>query len=109
MSGGRMESPVGRRFAEVNKEWWLLLSLLIIAAVLNVISYQNQMLLGLYTLPTLFSAYFYGRRHATLTALASVVLVGILYGLGWPAWLARSAWYEVTVWGATLLVIGYAV
>ncbi len=104
-----MESPVARRLAEVNKEWWLLLSLLIIAAVLNLLSYQNQMLLGLYTLPTLFSAYFYGRRHATLTALASVALVGILYGLGWPAWLAKSTWYEVTVWGATLLVIGYAV
>jgi hypothetical protein len=25
----------------------------------------------LYTLPTLFSAYFFGRRHATLTAFAS--------------------------------------
>ena len=33
------------------------------------------MLLSLYTFPTLFSAYYYGRRHATLTAVASVLLV----------------------------------
>ncbi len=104
-----MESPIARRLAEVNKEWWLLLSLMIIAAVLNVLSYQNQMLLGLYTLPTLFSAYFYGRRHATLTALASVVLVAVLYGLGMPRWLAHTKWYEVTVWGALLLLVGYSV
>lgn len=104
-----MKSPLARRFAEVNKEWWLLLSLLIIAGVLNVLSYQNQMLLGLYTLPTLFSAYFYGRRHATMTALGSVVLVAILYALGMPSWLAQSRWYEVTVWGALLLLVGYSV
>jgi hypothetical protein len=104
-----MKSPLARRFAEVNKEWWVLLSLLVIAGVLNVLSYQNQMLLGLYTLPTLFSAYFYGRRHATMTALASVALVAILYALGMPSWLAQSTWYEVTVWGALLLVVGYAV
>ncbi len=104
-----MKSPLARRFAEVNKEWWVLLSLLIIAGVLNILSYQNQMLLGLYTLPTLFSAYFYGRRHATLTALASVVLVGVLYALGMPDWLAQSRWYEVSVWGALLLLVGYSV
>ncbi len=104
-----MKSPLARRFAEVNKEWWVLLSLLIIAGILNVLSYQNQMLLGLYTLPTLFSAYFYGRRHATMTALASVILVAVLYSLGMPAWLAQSRWYEVSVWGALLLLVGYAV
>lgn len=104
-----MKSPVVRRFAEVNKEWWLLLSLVVIAAVLNLLSQRNDMLLGLFTLPTLFSAYFYGRRHATLTAFASVLLVVIGYCLGTPAWLAQSRWYEVTVWGSLLVVTGYAV
>lgn len=104
-----MKSSMARRLAEVNKEWWLLLSIMIIAGVLNIISSQNQMLLGLYILPTLFSAYFYGRRHATMTALASVVIVGVLYGLGMPAWLAKSPWYEVTVWGGLLLLVGYSV
>jgi hypothetical protein len=104
-----MKSPVVRRFAEVNKEWWVLLSLVVIAAVLNLLSQRNEMLLGMFTLPTLFSAYFYGRRHATLTAFASVLIVVIGYYFGTPAWLAQSHWYEVTVWGALLVVTGYAV
>lgn len=104
-----MKSPAVRRFAEVNKEWWLLLSLVVIAAVLNLLSQRNEMLLGLFTLPTLFSAYFYGRRHATLTALASVLIVVIGYYFGTPLWLAQSHWYEVSVWGALLVVTGYAV
>ena len=36
---------------------------------------SQQMLLGFYTLPTVASAYFYGRRHATLTAFGCVLLV----------------------------------
>ena len=36
------------------------------------------MVLYFYTLPTVASAYIYGRRHATLTAFASVLLVVLL-------------------------------
>ena len=35
----------------------------------------QRMVLSLYVLPTIASAYFYGRRHGTLTAFASVLLV----------------------------------
>ncbi|MBW2130659.1 MAG: hypothetical protein JRH13_15005 [Deltaproteobacteria bacterium] len=62
---------------EVNKELWLILSMMIIMGIMNYLLTSQRMLLGLYTLPTLFSAYFYGRRHATLTALASVILVSL--------------------------------
>jgi uncharacterized protein (UPF0147 family) len=103
------------RFAEVNKEWWLLLSLFVIAALLNSFGSLNQMLLGLYVLPTLFSAYFFGQRHATLTALASVFLVvlGLLvheYILSPQPNLALtdSAWYQVAMWAGILILCGYA-
>ena len=36
------------------------------------------MVLSFYTLPTLGSAYLYGRRHATLTAFGSVLLVCLM-------------------------------
>src|SRR5437870_1416596 len=78
-ASAKMPSPVSpvrrftaasvRRFADVNRELWLLLSLFLLAALLNSMLDSHRMLLGLYTLPTLFSAYVYGRRHATLTAL----------------------------------------
>ena len=66
------------KLMEVNKELWLILSLLVLAGIMNYLVTAQRMVLGFYTLPTLFSAYFYGRRHATLTAFASVFLVGLM-------------------------------
>jgi hypothetical protein len=60
---------------DVNKELWLILSICGIAGMLNYLVVSHRMVLGFYTLPTLFSAYWYGRRHATLTAFASVLAV----------------------------------
>lgn len=104
-----------RRLSEVNRELWLILSMLVIAALLNSLLTMHRVLLGLYVLPTLFSAYFYGRRHATLTALASVCLVFLvtyfnpaLFGVQAGVTLAESRWFDIAIWGGTLLVIAYA-
>ena len=64
-----------RQFQDVNKELWLLLMMFSILAGLNYLVASDRMMLGFYVLPTVFSAYFFGRRHATLTALASILLV----------------------------------
>src|SRR2546421_373197 len=104
-----------RRLAEVNKEWWVLLGLLVVAAVLNYFAALNQMLLGLYTLPTLFSAYLFGRRHSILTAFASVftaISIFLLHGFlstgeGWDL-VTANHWYEIAVWGGILVVTAYA-
>jgi len=50
--------PLRDRLAEVNKELWLVLSLFVITAILNFVVAPHRILLGLYALPTLFSAYF---------------------------------------------------
>jgi putative nucleotidyltransferase with HDIG domain len=103
--------PVLSRLSEVNREVWLVLSLLVISAIANLLVISNEMVLAFYTIPTVFSAYFYGRRHATLTATASVLLVVLvsLFGsrFGLPA-LGQSAWVKVAVWGGTLIITGYA-
>ena len=59
----------------VNKELWVVLSLFAIALLLNQVIAAQRMVLSFFVLPTIASAYFYGRRHGTLTALASVLLV----------------------------------
>jgi hypothetical protein len=46
-----------QRLAAVNQELWLILSLFIIAALLNWLLDSERTILGFYTLPTLFSAY----------------------------------------------------
>jgi hypothetical protein len=110
----RIKASVVGRLGEVNKELWLILSLLILAAVMNYLVTANRMVLGFYTLPTLFSAYFYGRRHATLTAFASVFLVGLLSHYN-PSLFAEmpetqfveGRWYDLTAWAGILVVTAY--
>lgn len=112
-----IRSSVLDNLAEVNKELWLILSLLIITAVINYLLIGQRMLLGLYTLPTLFSAYFYGRRHAILTAFASAFIVGLLAHLNPGIFsevkapgpqFVESRWYDITAWAGILVVTAYA-
>ena len=71
-----------------------------------------NMVLAFYTLPTVFSAYHYGRRHATLTAFASVLLVVLLVWAN-PIIVQNATrfqgeqWLDIVVWGGILLVTGY--
>lgn len=101
------------RLEAVNKELWIILSLFLIAAILNFAVASPRMVLVLYTLPTLGSAYFYGRRHATLTAVASVLLVALLSvtapGIlaGPPQAPGATPWLDVLMWGCVLILNGY--
>ena len=103
-----------RELERVNKELWLVLSLVVIAWFLNSTVTSQRMLLGFYTLPTVVSAYLYGRRHATLTALASVLLVvylrlknpALLNGLA-TGQLVGEDWLDIAAWGGTLMVTAY--
>jgi hypothetical protein len=99
---------------KINPELWLLLFLVVIAAVLNFLVASQRMALVFYFLPTLFSAYYFGRRHATLTALASIVLVVLLIYIN-PAMFNRhvdlpfdARYFDLAVWGGVLMIAGYA-
>jgi len=103
-----------RRLEDVNKELWLVFSLFALAGLLNSVIASQRVVLGLSTLPTVVSAYLYGRRHATLTALASTLLVVLLASfnrelLGGPgnALIPGGEWIDVVIWGGSLMVTGY--
>jgi putative nucleotidyltransferase with HDIG domain len=107
-----MKAPALGRLEEVNKELWVILSLFSIGLLLNYAVASQRMILAFYVLPTVVSAYFYGRRHATLTAFASVLLVVLLAlykgGLGRASSpLPLELWVDLTVWGGTLMVTAY--
>jgi len=99
----------------INKELWLLLSLVLIAAMIHFLVASQAVVLVFFFLPTLYSAYHFGRRHATLTACASVCVVILLTYMN-PAMFNRrteympldSRWFDVTVWGGVLVVTAYA-
>jgi putative nucleotidyltransferase with HDIG domain len=106
--------PIGRMLADVNAELWIVLSLLLLAALVNYLVAGQRLVLGFYTLPTLISAYVYGRRHATMTAIGSgllVLLIALLrpeiFGMAPGPW-ASESWHDLAAWGGMLMVTAYA-
>jgi putative nucleotidyltransferase with HDIG domain len=110
----KLRLPNLGRIEEVNKELWLLLSIFGLCLVLNYAVASQRLVLSLYTFPTLVSAYTYGRRHATLTAFASVLIV-VWLQLQNPIFRidAHAAatlldqWLDVMAWGSVLVITGY--
>jgi putative nucleotidyltransferase with HDIG domain len=100
--------------ADVNRELWLLLSLFGIAALINFLIASHSVMLNFYVLPTIFSAYFYGRRHAVSTAVASILIIVILAHIN-STLFASSAftlegerWFSVAAWGGSLILMAIA-
>ncbi len=110
----KLRLPALGTIEEVNKELWLLLSIFSLCLLFNYVVSSQRMVLSLYAFPTLISAYTYGRRHATLTAFASVLIVVLLtmqnpaFGLEErPAATFIDRWLDVIAWGSVLIVTGY--
>jgi putative nucleotidyltransferase with HDIG domain len=110
-----LKKSLMKQFTDVNRELWLVLSLFVIAALCNFLIANRGMLLSFYTFPTLFSAYHYGRRHATLTALASVLLIVLitfanpnLFGHAVETTISSQKWFDIAVWGGSLILIAFA-
>ena len=104
-----------RPLKRVSHEVWILLAIFAIAVVVNAVVAFHRMVLGLYALPTLYSAYAYGRRHAVLTAFASVFLVvgltflhPVLLGGNYLQLRGDERWLDFIVWGGILVVTAYA-
>src|SRR5208337_3936297 len=95
------------------KESILLLSLFLIAATVQFFAESLPMALCFYFLPTLYSAYYFGRRHATLTAFACVFLVVLLDFLNnlMPKHavlaLPGERLFNFAIWAGILVVVGY--
>ena len=63
------------RLAEVNKELLLILSIVASAGLINLLIAGQRMALTVYNLPTLFAAYYFGRRRAVEASVASILIV----------------------------------
>lgn len=100
--------------SKLAKELGLLMSLFLIAAILQSFAQSLPMALCFYFLPTLYSAYYFGRRHATLTAFACVFLVVLLdfFNNLLPPHravvLPQERLFNFAIWAGILAVTGYA-
>ena len=109
-----MKETLLKKLVDVNRELWLLLSLFGIAALINFLVSSHSVMLNFYVLPTIFSAYFYGRRHAISTAVASVLLIVLLAYLNSNLFalsaftLEGERWFSVIAWGGSLVLTAVA-
>src|SRR6267142_1479686 len=98
---------------KVTKELFLLLSLFAIAATLHFFAESLPMVLCFYFLPAIYSAYFFGRRHATLTAFACIFVVILLNFVNnlvpsHPTLtLPGERLFNFAIWAGILAVTGY--
>lgn len=114
-AGARATQRFLSTLTKVNRELWLILSLVGLAAFLNFAVEGQRTVLGFYTLPTVFSAYVYGRRHAVLTAFASAFIVGLVTYINPPMLSSyhlrlpfEDKWLDLAVWAGILVVTAYA-
>lgn len=111
---GEVKEKLLRKLADVNRELWLILSLFGIAALINFLISSNNVLLSFYALPTVFSAYFYGRRHSVSTAIASVLLIILLAYFNPTLFSAAHSevsgerWFSIVGWGGSLMITAFA-
>ena len=110
----KLKKSLLKQCTEVNRELWLVFSLFAIAGLCNFLIANRGILLGFYTFPTLFSAYYYGKRHAVLTAVASFLLVVLVTYFN-PAmfghtgeFISGQRWFDISVWGGSLILTASA-
>src|SRR5690348_18287116 len=111
-AGGCVRKNWIARVTEVNKELLLILSIVGSAGLITLLISGQRMALTIYNLPTLFAAYYFGRRRAVEASVASILLVGWL-DLMHPAVLGREpeallGWSDLCIWAGFLLISAYA-
>jgi putative nucleotidyltransferase with HDIG domain len=102
--------------SNVSKELWLIFSIVGSAGIFNYVVGGQRLILSFYNLPTLFAAYYFGRRRAVEAALASILFVTWVDMMN-PAILGRRSlemngwltWSDLAIWAGMLLVFAYAV
>lgn len=98
--------------ADVNKELLLILSIVVSAGLINLLIAGQRMALTIYNLPTLFAAYYFGRRRAVEASVASILLILWMHILH-PTVLGKEieavvTWSDLSIWGGFLILSAYA-
>lgn len=108
-------SPASRKLLRTCKEVALILLVMASAWALNYSLASQYLLLSLHTMPTILAGYFFGRKQAVLTAMASILLAGtastLLSERFEPLNLAGpggSLWYHIGSWSLLLMIIAWA-
>jgi putative nucleotidyltransferase with HDIG domain len=104
------------RLEDINKELLLILSIIGAAGIVNFFIAGQRLVLTFYNLPTLMAAYYFGRRRAVESAVASILFVAWMNLMNPSAlggrieWKTQGllTWSDLSVWAGFLLISAYA-
>lgn len=111
-----MKNKIVQYLQNVSKELWLIFSIVGSAGLFNYVVGGQRLILSFYNLPTLFAAYYFGRRRAVEAALASILFVTWVDMMN-PSILGKRSlemngwltWSDLAIWAGMLLIFAYAV
>jgi len=111
-----MKNKIVIYLQNVSKELWLIFSIVGSAGLFNYVVGGQRLILTFYNLPTFFAAYYFGRRRAVESALASILFV-VWVDMMNPSILGKRAmemngwltWSDLAIWAGMLLIFAYAV
>jgi HD-GYP domain-containing protein (c-di-GMP phosphodiesterase class II) len=101
-----------RRYFRVDRELSIVFLLIAITGFVFFFVSNQRAFLNFFYLPVLFSAYFFGRRHATQSAFFSIILISLL-AFYYPSTFAFEndgsfyKWLDIATWGGFLIITGY--
>jgi len=112
-----VKRPFLEQLAETNKEFLLSFSIIAFAGIINFFVVGQGLILTFYNIPTMFAAYYYGRKRALQTAIASILVICWLNLMN-PFALASTesnlaymaklvSWADITLWASFLMVTAY--
>jgi putative nucleotidyltransferase with HDIG domain len=104
------------RVSDINKELLLIFSIIAAAGIVNFFVAGQRLVLTFYNLPTLLAAYYFGRRRAVESAVASILFVVWMNLMnptalgGTLEWKTQGllTWSDLSVWAGFLLISAYA-
>jgi len=109
-----MKTKGKSRLRSINSEWWLLLSMFFVSAVVVIVPFGGRLLLFLYLGPVMIAAFLHGRRQAVLTSVASVLMVvsgtfvrDLVMHNDVIASLTAERWGDLALWGSMVLAFGW--
>jgi putative nucleotidyltransferase with HDIG domain len=101
-------------FLKIDKELIIVFLLVAITGFIFFFISNQRAFLNFFYLPVVVGAFFFGKRHATLSALLSVLLISLVAYIYPERFLTDSIdpfskWLDIATWGGFLLITGYCI
>jgi len=100
------------KYFKIDKELIVILFLVSVAGIVFFFVSNQNAFLNFFYLPVLVGAYFFGKRHATHSAVFSIILVSVI-AYYYPSTFTFKTddqinrWLDIATWGSFLIVTGY--